>query len=82
VAGHVHATMLRRFHGTLAVTCSSTHQQNFPDLQRSVGLAVIMEPPACLLHVWRETTGMITHTNLIGEYGPLIELHNGVTWVG
>jgi hypothetical protein len=33
-----------------------------------------MEPPACLLHVWRESTGLITYTSLIGEYGPIMEL--------
>ena len=81
VAGHVHSTMMRRFHSTLAMTCSSTYQQTFPDLQRSVGYAVIMEPPACLIHVWRASTGMITHTNLIGDYGPPVELHDGTAWV-
>jgi 3',5'-cyclic AMP phosphodiesterase CpdA len=81
VAGHVHSTMLRRFHGTLAMTCSSTYQQIFPDLHWLAGLSVIIEPPACLLHVWRESTGMITHTNLIGDYGPPVELHNGTTWL-
>jgi 3',5'-cyclic AMP phosphodiesterase CpdA len=81
VAGHVHSTMLRRFHGTLAITCSATLQQMVPDLQRSEGVSVIMEPPGCLLHVWRETTGMLSHTNLIGDYGPLVELHNGTHWV-
>jgi 3',5'-cyclic-AMP phosphodiesterase len=81
VAGHVHSTMLRRFHGTLAMTCPSTIYQMFPDLHRPAGLSVIMEPPACLLHVWRESTGMITHTNLIGEYGRPVELHDGTTWL-
>jgi 3',5'-cyclic-AMP phosphodiesterase len=81
VAGHVHSTMLRRFHGTLAMTCPSTAHQMFPDLHRPERLSVIMEPPACLLHVWREATGMVTHTNLIGEYGRPIELHDGVTWL-
>jgi len=81
VAGHVHSTMLRRFHGTLAMTCSATAHQMFPDLHRPERLSVIMEPPACLLHVWGEATGMRTHTNLIGEYGPLVELHDGVSWV-
>jgi len=81
VAGHVHSTMLRRFHGTLAMTCSSTMYQMFPDLYRPKGVSVVMEPPACLLHVWRESTGMITHTNLIGEYGPPVELHDGTSWV-
>jgi 3',5'-cyclic AMP phosphodiesterase CpdA len=81
VAGHVHSTMLRRFHGTLAMTCPSTAHQMFPDLHRPERLSVIMEPPACLLHVWREATGMVTHTNLIGEYGRPIELNDGVTWL-
>jgi Icc protein len=81
VAGHVHSTMLRRFHSTIAMTCSATYQQNFPDLHRPERLAVIIEPPACLLHVWRESTGMLTHTNLIGDYGPLVELHDGTNWV-
>ena len=81
VAGHVHSTMLRRFHGTLAMTCSSTIHQMFPDLHRPERVSVIMEPPACSLHVWREATGMITHTNLIGEYGPLVDLHDGTNWM-
>ena len=81
VAGHVHSTMVRRFYGTIAMTCSATHQQIFPDLQRPERLAVIMEPPACLVHVWRESTGMLTHTNLIGDHGRLVALHDGVSWV-
>ena len=81
VAGHVHSTMVRRFYGTIAMSCSATHQQIFPDLQRPERLAVIMEPPACLVHVWRESTGMLTHTNLIGDYGPLVDLHDGTNWV-
>ena len=81
VAGHVHSTMVRRFYGTIAMTCSATHQQIFPDLQHPERLAVIMEPPACLVHVWRESTGMLTHTNLIGDHGPLVDLHDGTNWV-
>jgi hypothetical protein len=74
VAGHVHAAMQRRFHGTLAMTCPSTAFQLVFDLQRPQRFAVVMEPPACLLHVWREDTGLITHTSLIGEYSPVMEL--------
>jgi 3',5'-cyclic-AMP phosphodiesterase len=81
VAGHVHSTMLRRFHGTIAMTCSATAHQFFPDLSQPERLSVIMEPPACLLHVWGEATGMRTHTNLIGDYGPLVALHDGTNWV-
>jgi 3',5'-cyclic AMP phosphodiesterase CpdA len=81
VAGHVHSTMLRRFHGTIAMTCSATAHQFFPDLSRPDRLSAIMEPPACLLHVWDEATGMRTHTNLIGDYGSLVALHDGTNWV-
>jgi 3',5'-cyclic-AMP phosphodiesterase len=81
VAGHVHSTMLRRFHGTLAMSCPSTAQQMLPDFQRPERLAVIMEPPACLLHVWGDGTGLVTYTSLIGEHGPVIEIHDGEKWV-
>jgi 3',5'-cyclic AMP phosphodiesterase CpdA len=81
VAGHVHSTMLRRFYGTLAMTCSATAHEMLPDLHHPDRLSAIMEPPACLLHVWGEATGMITHTSLIGDYGPLVVLHDGTDWV-
>jgi 3',5'-cyclic-AMP phosphodiesterase len=77
VAGHIHCAMQRRFYGTLAMTCPSTAYQIFLDLQRVERLAVVMEPPACLLHVWRETTGLVTSTSLIGEYGPVTEIREG-----
>jgi 3',5'-cyclic-AMP phosphodiesterase len=81
VAGHVHSTMQRRFHGTLAMTCPSTAYQMFPDLGRPERLGVIMEPPSCLLHVWGDSTGLVTHTSLIGDYGPIKELHDGEKWL-
>jgi Icc protein len=81
VAGHVHRAMQRRFHGTLAMTCPSTAHQVVLDLQRAERLAVVMEPPACLLHVWRDATGLLTHTSLVGEYGPVKELHDGEKWL-
>jgi 3',5'-cyclic-AMP phosphodiesterase len=77
VAGHIHCAMQRRFYGTLAMTCPSTAYQIFLDLQRVERLAVVMEPPACLLHVWRETTGLVTYMSLIGEYGPVTEIREG-----
>jgi Icc protein len=81
VAGHIHCAMQRRFQGTLAMTCPSTAHQMYLDLQRVERLAVVMEPPACLLHVWRETTGLVTYTSLIGEYGPGTAIHNGEKWL-
>lgn len=82
VAGHIHTTMLRRFSGTLAMTCPSTSHQLFPDLHQPERLVVIEEPPACLLHVWDDRTGLVTYTSVIGDYGPAKVLHDGTTWVG
>jgi 3',5'-cyclic AMP phosphodiesterase CpdA len=81
VAGHIHSTMQRRFYGTIAMTCSSTAYRLLPDLRRPVGLAAIMEPPVCLLHVWGPASGLITHTSQIGAQGALVELHDGEKWL-
>jgi len=81
IAGHVHMAMLRRFAGTLAMTCPSTAHTMLPDFDRPERLAVLMEPPACLLHVWRESTALITYTSLIREHGSVVELHDGKQWL-
>jgi Icc protein len=81
VAGHVHSTMQRRFHGTIAMTCPAIAYQLLPDLGRPVGLAAIMERPACLLHVWGPASGLITYTSQIGEHGGLLQLHDGEKWL-
>lgn len=81
VAGHIHCAIQRRFAGTLAMTCPSTAQQMYLDLQRVERLAVDTAPPTCLLHVWRETTGLLTHPSLIGEYGPVTTIHDGEQWL-
>jgi Icc protein len=81
VAGHVHAAMQRRFHGTLAMTCSATAYQLTFDMRRPERVAALMQPPACLLHVWEPSSGLMTHTSLIGDHGPLVELHNGQRWL-
>jgi 3',5'-cyclic AMP phosphodiesterase CpdA len=74
LAGHVHSAMQRRFHGTLAITCPSTAFQFVFDFNQPQQLSAVVEPPTCLLHVWRESTGLVTHTSLVGEYGPAVEL--------
>jgi 3',5'-cyclic AMP phosphodiesterase CpdA len=81
VAGHVHAAMQRRFYGSLAVTCPSTAHQVLLDLARPERLAVHMGPPACLLHVWSEATGLVTHTSAIAAPGPVRELYDGERWL-
>jgi hypothetical protein len=60
--------MQRRFHGSLAMTCPSTAFQLVFDFNQPERFTVAMEPPACLLHVWRAGTGLLTHTSLVGDY--------------
>ena len=81
LAGHIHCPMQRRFYGTLAVTCPSTAHQTFLDLQRPERLAVVMESPVCLLHVWHDDLGLVTHTSYISEYGFVKEVHDGKQWL-
>ncbi len=80
-AGHIHCTLVRRFRGTVAVTCASTAHQMLPDLTRPERLSVLMEPPSCLLHVWEERTGFVTRASVIGDHGPVVELHDGQRWL-
>jgi 3',5'-cyclic AMP phosphodiesterase CpdA len=69
VAGHVHRPIVRRFAGTVACTCPSTAHQVALELPPERRLAVTMEPPACLLHVWLgEGAGLVTHVSLIESY--------------
>lgn len=81
VAGHVHAHMQRRFHGTLAMTCPATAHSMLPDFTRPERLDVLMEPPSCLLHVWGQPAGLVTHVSLIGDHGPPATLHDGQRWL-
>lgn len=81
LAGHVHCHVQRRFAGTLAVTCPSTAHQAWLDFRPQAGLAAVMTPPACLLHLWREDIGLVTYMHYIGECGALDILHDGEKWL-
>lgn len=71
VCGHLHRPIQLRWHGTVVVTAPSTAHQVVLDLREEAPLAFAMEPPAFLMHVWREATGLVSHTIYIGEYpGP------------
>jgi 3',5'-cyclic-AMP phosphodiesterase len=81
VAGHLHMAMLGHFAGTLAMTCPATGHTLLPDLGRPERLAALIEPPACLVHVWDDSSGLVTYTSLIGDHGPVVELHDGERWL-
>jgi Icc protein len=70
LCGHVHRPILRRWAGTLLCSCPSTATQIALRLRPDARPASFREPPACLLHWWRDGA-MVTHTSYIGRFdGP------------
>jgi len=70
LCGHVHRPILRRWAGTVLATCPSTATQIALSLRADAPPASFREPPACLLHQWRDGA-MVTHTSYIGRFeGP------------
>lgn len=81
VCGHVHRAMTRRFAGTVATTSPATAHQLALALTPARHLAVVMEPPACSLHLWMgPETGLVTHQSLIEER-PELTLYDGERWL-
>ncbi|HUL02126.1 MAG TPA: phosphodiesterase [Gemmatimonadales bacterium] len=71
VCGHLHRPITMRWHGTVVMTSPSTAHQVVLDLRENAAGTFAMEPPAFLLHVWSEATGLLTHMSYIGEFpGP------------
>lgn len=68
VCGHLHRPIHRRWCGTVVTTAPSPAHQIHLDLREGGGLAAVMEPPACLLHLWRAGHSVVTHTSYIGTY--------------
>jgi 3',5'-cyclic AMP phosphodiesterase CpdA len=70
LCGHVHRPILQRWAGTLLCSCPSTATQIALNLRPDARPASFSEPPACLLHWWRDGV-MVTHTSYIGRFdGP------------
>jgi 3',5'-cyclic AMP phosphodiesterase CpdA len=67
-AGHLHRTIERRWHGTIAATAPSVAHAVALDL-RADGLAAWnREPPAYQLHYWTPALGLVTHVEAIGGF--------------
>jgi 3',5'-cyclic-AMP phosphodiesterase len=80
--GHLHRTIVRRFAGTVACTCPATAHQIALDLPPARRLATVMEPPACMLHLWLgEAGGLVSHVSLIGDRCPPLTLFDGEQWL-
>ena len=72
LCGHIHRFMQLRFGGTLLVTAPSTTTAIALRLGAGAVPASFVEPPALLLHHWREGTGLVTHWVPIGSFpGPM-----------
>lgn len=79
VSGHLHRSIVTRFGGTIASTCPSPAHQVALDLSEDAQSQFVMEPPGLQLHLWREGTGLVTHTGAIGDFaGPYPFYEDGV----
>jgi Icc protein len=73
ICGHLHRAIESRFAGTIAGTAPSTARQVALDLRPEARLSFTLEPPGYQLHFWREGTGLVTHTAVIGDWpGPYL----------
>jgi Icc protein len=70
LCGHVHRPILQRWAGTMLCSCPSTATQIGLQLRPDAKPQSWREPPACLLHLWRDGV-LVTHTSYIGRFeGP------------
>jgi 3',5'-cyclic AMP phosphodiesterase CpdA len=80
--GHLHRAITRRFAGTVACTSPATAHQVALDLLPKRRLAMVMEPPAVMLHLWLgEAGGLVTHLSLIGDRHPPLTFFDGERWL-
>jgi Icc protein len=80
--GHLHRAIVHRFAGTVACTCPATAHQIALDLPPAQRLAAVMEPPACMLHLWLgEAAGLVSHVSLIGDRHPPLTVFDGQRWL-
>lgn len=82
VCGHVHRPIVRRFAGTVACVCPATAHQVALDLGEEPRLAMVMEPPACMLHMWLGAErGLVSHISPIGADRPPFTVLDGSGWL-
>ncbi|MEO1351406.1 MAG: phosphodiesterase [Cyanobacteria bacterium J06635_15] len=66
--GHLHRVIQTRWAGTVAAIAPSVAHQVTLTLQKSEPIGFTYEPPGFYLHVWSDTTGLVTHTVPIGDF--------------
>jgi 3',5'-cyclic AMP phosphodiesterase CpdA len=81
LCGHLHRDITCRFAGTVATTCPSTGHQIQLDLREPGGLAITGEPPACVLHLWRDGGPLVSHVSYVDEHEvPLVLAEAGASY--
>jgi len=71
LCGHVHRSMLKRWANTVVCACPSTATEIDLRLLTSAEPASHVGPRACMLHLWNERDGLVSHTSQIGHFeGP------------
>lgn len=71
LCGHVHRTMLRRWAGTVVCSCPSTTTEIDLQLAADAPPQSHIGPRGCMLHLWDEAHGMVSHVSHIGAFaGP------------
>ncbi|AMJ63802.1 phosphodiesterase [Bosea sp. PAMC 26642] len=71
LCGHHHRPIVTRFAGTIAQIAPSVTHQVTLDLSDDGAATFHMEPPAYLLHSFRQTAGFVTHTAYVERFaGP------------
>lgn len=71
LCGHVHRTMLRRWGGTVLCSCPSTTTEIDLQFAADARPQSHIGPRGCMLHLWDEAHGMVSHVSHIGDFlGP------------
>lgn len=71
LCGHVHRMMMRRWAGTIVMTCPSTTTEIALQLAPDAPPASHGGPPGFLLHCWETGTGLVSHLCHVGAFpGP------------
>jgi 3',5'-cyclic AMP phosphodiesterase CpdA len=81
LSGHLHRNIVKRFGGTIASTSPSPSHQVALDLAEDAASCFIMEPTGFQLHLWREGSGIVSHTSAIGSFAGPYPFYDGSTLI-
>lgn len=67
LCGHVHRTMIKRWAGTVVVSCPSTTTEIALQWRPDALPQTFLGPPACMLHAWDPLEGLVSHLSHIDK---------------